>query len=88
MVFLESHKNSFWMFFASMALKTVEWILDKKVNMSGVSTWQGVEDKLAQFDAQTLRDIYASKVADSNIPRAKAQKISGIVGFLQNELKH
>ena len=49
--------------------------------MSGVSTWQGVEDKLAQLDARNLRDICADKVADANIPRSKAQKISGIMGM-------
>lgn len=68
-------------------MKAIEWMLDKQVDITDVSTWQGAEDKIARMESQNLRDLYASKVSETNIPRSKAQRVSAIMGFLAREMK-
>eukprot|EP00438_Fugacium_kawagutii_P019236 Skav234684 [mRNA] locus=scaffold3643:46047:46778:+ [translate_table: standard] len=71
-----------------VGMKAIEWMLDKQVDMTDVSTWQGVEDKIAHLETQSLRDLYASKVSETNIPRSKAQRVNAIMDFLAREMKH
>lgn len=71
-----------------VGMKAIEWMLDKQVDLTDVSTWQGVEDKIAQMDAHSLRDLYANKVSETNIPRSKAQRVNAIMDFLTREMKH
>ena len=73
-----------------LALKAIEWILDKciGIDLSEVNSWQGIEEKLSSLENNTLKDLYAKKITDSNIPRSKAQKVSQILDFLVAEVQH
>ena len=71
-----------------LALKAIDWILDKCIDLSEVNSWQGIEEKLSSLDNNTLKDLFAKKITDSNIPRSKAQKVSQILEFLVAEVQH
>lgn len=51
-----------------MGMKAIERMLDKQVDLTDVSTWQGVEYKLSHLESHSLRDLYASKVSETNYP--------------------
>ena len=71
-----------------VGMKAIEWMLDKQVDLTDVSTWQGVEYKLTHLESHSLRDLQASKVSETNIPRSKAQRVNAIMDFLTREMKH
>ena len=48
----------------------------------------GFEDKIARLEPHILRDLYANKVSETNIPRSKAQRVNAIMEFLTREMKH
>ena len=40
-----------------VGMKAIEWMLDKQVDLTDVSTWQGVEYKLTHLESHSLRDL-------------------------------
>ena len=44
-----------------VGMKASERMLDKQVDLTDVSTWQGVEYKLSHLESHSLRDLYAAK---------------------------
>ena len=69
-----------------LALKAIDWIMEKSIDVSEVKTWQGIEEQLSSLDNGTLKDFFAKHISESNIPRSKAQKVSQILEFLMAEV--
>ena len=69
-----------------LALKAIDWIMEKSIDVSEVKTWQGIEEQLSSLDNGTLKDFFAKHISESNIPRSKAQKVSQFLEFLMAEV--
>ena len=69
-----------------LALKDIDWIMEKSIDVSEVKTWQGIEEQLSSLDNGALKDFFAKHISESNIPRSKAQKVSQILEFLMAEV--
>lgn len=69
-----------------LALKAIDWIMEKSIDLSEVKTWQGIEEQLSSLDNGALKEFFAKHISESNIPRSKAQKVSQILEFLMAEV--